>query len=259
MSRLFWFRLALGLVLGLIFGLYYAWFISPRLIPQSRPQDLSADYQDEFRSLVASAYASTGDFSLALTRLDLLSDPVTSSSLDSLAQELLASGRSNVEVRALAQLASAIETGGDRDQPSGSPTPTVTPLPPTSTSVPAVTAPPSVTPTPLPNFRMQLFEVICDPNLTTPLIQVEVVDGQGTGVPGVEVIILWDQGEDHFFTGMKPELGLGYGDFEMEVGVTYSLQLADSLELVTDLRAEECVMEEGGIFPASVLLRFEEP
>ena len=58
---------------------------------------------------------------------------------------------------------------------------------------------------------------------------------------------------------MKPELGLGYGDFAMTIGETYTLQLADAIESVTDLRSEECAMEEGGIFPGSILLRFEEP
>jgi hypothetical protein len=259
MSRLFWFRLLLGLVLGLIFGLYYAWFVSPRQIHQSRPQDLSSDYQDEYRTLVASAYASTGDFSRSLTRLDLLSDPVTSAALDTLAQTHLAAGRSDEEVRALAQLASAIESGIDSDGPTQTPAPSATALIPITTSLPAATLPPTATPTPLPAFELQSLDVVCDPNLESPLIQVEVYNARGGGVPGVEISILWDQGEDHLFTGMKPELGLGYGDFSMDIGVTYTLQLVDAIESVTDIRSEECAMEEGGIFPSSVLLRFEEP
>ena len=259
MSRVFWFRLILGFVLGLIFGLYYAWFVSPRQIHQSKPQDLTSEYQDEFRALVASSYASTGDFSRALTRLDLLDDPVTSASLNTLAQHHLAAGRSGEEVRALAQLASAIETGIDTDRPSRTPTVSPTAIRPTATATPIATILPTATPTPLPAFELQTLEVVCDPHLTSPLIQVEVYDSSGAGVPGVEILILWDQGEDHFFTGMKPELGLGYGDFTMEINRTYTLQLADAIESVTDLRAEECVMEEGAIFPGSVLLRFEEP
>ena len=33
--------------------------------------------------------------------------------------------------------------------------------------------------------------------------------------PSVELVVTWDEGEDHFFTGLQPELGLGYGDFLM--------------------------------------------
>ena len=106
------------------------------------------------------------------------------------------------------------------------------------------------------SFVSELYKRL---NGESPLIQVEVYDARGEGVPGVEISILWDQGEDHFFTGMKPELGLGYGDFSMDIGVTYTLQLVDAVESVTDIRSEECEMEEGGIFPGSVLLRFDEP
>jgi hypothetical protein len=108
-------------------------------------------------------------------------------------------------------------------------------------------------------YQLQSMEKVCDLNLVSSLIQVVVLDARGEGVPGVQVLIIWDQGEDHFYTGMKPELGLGYGDFTMEDDVTYTLQLADALEAVTNIHSEECVMAEGGIFPGSVLLRFEEP
>ena len=125
MTRVTWFRLILGLVLGLIFGLYYAWFISPRQIHQSSPLDLSPRYQDEYRTLVASAYSSTGNFMQAVSRLELLKDAQSALSLDDLAQRHLASGRADKEVRALAQLASAIEAGSGSDKPS----PTSTPAP----------------------------------------------------------------------------------------------------------------------------------
>jgi hypothetical protein len=111
----------------------------------------------------------------------------------------------------------------------------------------------------MPAFRLGSIEKVCDPNLTSPLIQVIVEDVEGEGVPGVDVVIIWDQGEDHFLTGMKPEFGLGYGDFTMQEGVTYALQIASTFESVSSLKAEDCAMSEGGIYPGSVLLRFEQP
>jgi len=46
---------------------------------------------------------------------------------------------------------------------------------------------------------------VCDASLSPPLIQVEALDAQGAPVPGAEVLIVWDEGQDHFFTGLKPE------------------------------------------------------
>jgi hypothetical protein len=260
MTRVAWFRLILGLVLGLIFGLYYAWFVSPRQIHQSSPQDLSPNFQDEYRTLVASSFASTGNISHALSRLELLSDPQSAASLNDLAQSHLAAGRADKEVRALAQLASAIEPGASSGNLTQTSTPEATAeIPSPTPPPPASTLPPTASPSPMPAYRLLSTEKVCDLNLVSALIQVVVLDSRGEGVPGVEVLIIWDQGEDHFFTGMKPELGLGYGDFTMDVDVTYTLQLANALEGVTNIHSEECAMVEGGIFSGSVLLRFEEP
>jgi hypothetical protein len=55
----------------------------------------------------------------------------------------------------------------------------------------------------------------------------------GGGRSWVEVIVNWDGGEEHF-SGLKPELGLGYADFAI-FGTTYSLRLTERGEPVTDL------------------------
>lgn len=260
MTRVAWFRLILGLVLGLIFGLYYAWFVSPRQIHQSKPQDLSPNFQNEYRTLVASAYASTGNITRAQSRLELLDDVQPEITLDHLAQLHLATGRTDEEVRALAKLASALKAGFDSEPISRISTPEIDLITPSPTPPPLTpTQHPTSTPTPIPAYQLQTMEVVCDLNLVTPLIQVLVVNAKGEGVPGVEILIIWDQGEDHFYTGMKPELGIGYGDFAMDVNVTYTLQLAVAPEPITNIHSEECTMAEGGLFSGSVLLRFEEP
>jgi hypothetical protein len=88
---------------------------------------------------------------------------------------------------------------------------------------------------------------------------VVVLDAAGQPVPGVEVIVIWDEGQDHFFTGLKPELGLGYGDFLMEEGVSYALQLGRGQETVTGLTAQDCADDEGGFFAGSWRLVFVQP
>jgi hypothetical protein len=100
---------------------------------------------------------------------------------------------------------------------------------------------------------------ICDQRLGEPQIQVQATGSAGEPVPGVEVIVSWDGGEDHFFTGLKPEIGLGYADFAMTPGLVYTLRLADGGEPVTDLTAAECETSGGTRYWGAWLLIFEQP
>jgi hypothetical protein len=63
---------------------------------------------------------------------------------------------------------------------------------------------------------------------------VYVRDAEGEGMSGVELIITWAGKENHFFTGLKPEIAPGYADFQMEPGMTYRLALADEPHLAVE-------------------------
>jgi hypothetical protein len=41
----------------------------------------------------------------------------------------------------------------------------------------------------------------------------------------MEVVVSWAGGQDRFFTGLRPERGAGYGDFEMSPGTEYEVSL----------------------------------
>jgi hypothetical protein len=100
---------------------------------------------------------------------------------------------------------------------------------------------------------------ICDPDLEDPQIQILVTDAGGNPVPGVEIIIQWDQEEENFFTGLKPEFGLGYADFTMTPDVVYTLHIADGGQLIQDLAAQECSTNNGERYWGSWLLTFTQP
>ncbi|HEX9616177.1 MAG TPA: hypothetical protein VGA03_02085 [Anaerolineales bacterium] len=127
----------------------------------------------------------------------------------------------------------------------------------------AVTATPLATRTPTPTpgapFILEESTFICDRDLGQPLIQVLTQDSAGEPVPGVEVVVIWEGGEDHFFTGLKPELGLGYADFSMAPGTVYSLRLAAGGQPVPDLASAECETESGSRYWGSWLLVFTQP
>jgi hypothetical protein len=91
------------------------------------------------------------------------------------------------------------------------------------------------------------------------MIQVEVQDTAGEPVPSIELVVTWDVDEDRFYTGLKPELSLGYADFLMTPGVVYSLRLADGGQTVKDLTAAECLSDDGSRYWGSWMLTFIQP
>jgi len=257
MKRVSGFLLILGLALGFIFGLYYAWKINPVDPTEAIPSDLQPQYQVELRTLIALAYVNTGNISRAMRRLETLSNVDVAQSLKALAEQLLAEGHPEEEVLAVAQLAAALS-----DPSKSETTPEQVAVSATFTSMPGEitthTPSPTQTSTPIPTYQLRSKEKVCDPALSIPIIQVLVYNVSGDPVPGIEVLVLWDQGEDHFFTGLKPEMGYGYGDLTMEEGFTYTIQISGSSERVSGVKILECVQEEES-FPGSWRLIFEEP
>jgi len=174
--------------------------------------------------------------------------------------------------------------------PSPSPAPnTLTPTPPTLPATPVATSPspgtssvtaqatplataamtpsPTITrlptrtftPTPGAPFALKSEELACSPDQKIPLIILQTYDAAGQGVPGVEVVVNWDGGENRFFTGLKPELGLGYADFTMTPSVVYTLRLAEGGQIIPNLSASECEAADGSRYWGSWLLIFEQP
>lgn len=253
-------HLLIGLALGVAGGLTYAWAIDPVELVGSSPGALRAEDQADYLTLIASAYAATGDLPRAQARLALFSDPNAAETLGALAQARLASGRPVSEAQGLARLAADL---GVRPSPlpslatrSATGRPTTSP---TVTRTPTLRPSPTVTRTPGAPFQIDRQELECSPAQTAPRIRVRVLDAAEQGVPGVEVLVLWDAGEDRFYTGLKPELGSGYGDFTMSEGITYTVRLAESGVLVTGLKVEACPGEDGGTYSGSWSLVFVQP
>lgn len=294
-ERGYWY-LVTGLVIGLVLGLLYAWVISPVEFIDNPPSSLHPDFKDQYRALIAAAYAANGDLGRARARLALLGDDDVYGTLIAQAERTLAQGGSRADARALGALAAAINQpptamsqaavpaatasptqpgGGAPDQPtpaSGTPgmsatpgpgagaTPTSTPRPspsPTPTRTPLPTRTPTVTPGA--PFLLQDRTLVCEPEIAGPLIQVVTLDVDGNPVPGVAVVVTWPQGEETFFTGLKPEFGLGYGDYLMTPGVTYSVRIPDGGQPVSDLNAEECETSGGERYWGSWALTFAQP
>jgi len=134
--------------------------------------------------------------------------------------------------------------------PAPEPTHTPTPNAASSLATPASesTRTPSPSPTPTPSLlsRLQLAkrEQVCQPG-QAPRIEVVVRDEHGAGLSGVAVWLMWSDGADRAVTGLKPQNGAGYADFNTERGVSYALGIGElRMPLVTDLRIEPCPTDE---------------
>jgi hypothetical protein len=243
-----WYLLT-GLVLGLSIGLVFAWVISPRAFGDSSPALLRADFKDSYRAMIAVAFSANGNLPRAQARLRLLGDPDIVQAVSGQAARMAAQGSSTHEAQALERLALAL-SAPSTDLPPATVV-SVSPSPASATpSLPVPTASPSGL------FSLTGRTLICDQELSRPMIQVLARDRNGEQLSAVEVIVKWEGGEDHFFTGLKPEIGLGYADFHITPGTAYTLQLASGEQLVSELASSECEAEDGSRFWGSWLLEF---
>lgn len=287
-SRGSWYLLT-GVILGLAFGLISAWIIWPVEYVDAAPWALRDDFKAQYRLLVAMAYLDTENLPRAVARLEQLQDPNIAQTLALQAQMALAEGHPEAEARALGLLAvelgepgaaPSVSTAPATPSPTTTPTSAISPTPllavesatPSLTGTPAPTssqpAPPPTgtllptrTPTTTPGapFVLQELSLVCDPDLDQPLIQVQASDAAGQPVPGLEIIVSGPQGEDRFFTGLKPELGLGYADYLMIPENVYTLRLAEGGESVPDITPAECEGQGGARYWGSWLLVFVQP
>jgi hypothetical protein len=124
-------------------------------------------------------------------------------------------------------------------------TPTATPTrQPTATRQPIATRPPP--------FFLEQRQRICEPDRGRPRIEITVQTKEGAGIPGSEIWVIWSGGVDRFTTGLKPEIGLGYADFDMMPGLVYAVAVADpKLPVVDLLHAEACFPDEDDSLLAS--------
>jgi hypothetical protein len=141
--------------------------------------------------------------------------------------------------------------------------PTTTPVSTLRTPQPTHTPLPTLSPTPTPTlgapFVLQDATQVCNPYLSAPRLEVEVRDSASQPVPSVELVVTWNGGEEHFFTGLKPELGLGYADFEMTMGTVYTLGLAEGSQPVENLTPVECAADDGSRYWGGWRLLFIQP
>lgn len=289
MRRLPW-VIVLALFAGIGVGLVYAWMIAPPGNTNTDPSRLRSDFKDQYRSAIAAAYAATGNLPRARVRIALLGDPDPLAALNAQAQRMLANGEMPQQIDQVAALARALEgetaaTSLPVTEPADSlvvvstatfPQPpsddrfdltetAVAPLTPFLGETQAPAASPVLRPTQTlaptrgAPFTLIAQDEVCDANLPDGLLQIIVLSSNRRQIPGMEINVTWEGGEEPFFTGLKPELGNGYADFLMVPNVSYTVQLAAGSEIASGLVAPTCQAENGEPFFGGFKLTFQQP
>jgi len=288
-------QIILALLAGLGLGLVYSWFLSPVTYVDASPSILRADFKDQYRIVIAASYTSTHNLDRARVRLELLGDLDPIAELSAQAQRMLAAGEPFEKARPLAELATDLNQGFVRNIPTTTPftvlnTPqddpiilstetqvvetasaeeSPTPFPtvlfeqtPITPVVAETTTPrPTFTPMPKPGAPFALVgqDTVCTPGSQQSLLQFTLMDSRRKQVAGIEMIVTWNQSEDRFFTGFKPELGNGYADFVMETDTVYSVRVVAGGSFVPNITAPTCTDPNGVNYPGSLLLTFQRP
>jgi len=275
-ERRFPWDILLALILGIALGLGYAWMIAPVQVIDSAPEALRADFKDQYRAVIAASYAANGNLTRAQSRLALLNDADVYQALSAQAQQYLAAGQTR-ESQQVAQLASALQGLAPTNAPPTPTAPVIATTTQSENSVPLASFTPAETETPLPfytatarptqtliptpgkPFELGSQENICDESLGEGLLQVTVQLTSRRQLPGIELVLSWSGGEEHFFTGFKPDLGNGYADFAMSPGVFYTLRAAEGGAVVPGLTPPTCQAANGGTFFGGIRIVMQRP
>jgi hypothetical protein len=273
-----WYLLT-GFILGLAIGLLSAWYVVPVQYVDTDPSVLGQQDKEQYRRVIALAYSANRNLERARQRIQLIDPENPVQQLAAQAQQMLAKDQPSTEARALALLAADLnrpglpivpslpaETGQTQTPPEASitqpagtgpdeeatqeisaaiQTPTL-PLP-TSTPTVTATAVPTIRPTATRTqppvleapYTLQSRRAICDNTAPAGLLQVLVAGADGTPQPGVRINVAWENQEDVFYTGLNPEVGPGYADFQMETGKIYSVRVGEVSDVVKDVRPQE--------------------
>lgn len=268
-----WPGLIVGLLLGVGLGLFYAWGVNPVVEFDTEPWQLRDADKAHYIVAIMLDYSYDSDLDHAVDRLlalRLKGDPIQA--VADAACQLASSGyvESNSGLRAIRAMMTFYQLQGKQGcadtlipapEMRPTPAPAVVAVQPTATFIPPATktATPQgpVLPTATPfqllaptasvgsDFVAVNVSTFCDAD-RSGLIEVFVQDAGGSGLPGQQVRVRWDSGEDRFYTGLKPERDAGYADFAMTAGTGYVVDMPGRSEPTANpVSAVRCTANDG--------------
>ncbi len=185
----------ISLALGIGIGLIIAWGLWPVQFINADPSDMKQQHKEDYVRMISVAYARDGDLDAAKERLNQLGSASSARIFGDLISREKGADGDLVTLDALVQLAQGLGFN----------------------SIPLVAAANTVTITASSRTRFRLVErtmLTCIEEPNEAHLRVLVRDQRGRDLPNVAIGIHWASGEDTIYTGLKPERGVGYADFE---------------------------------------------
>lgn len=198
----------ISLALGIGIGLFIAWRAWPVELINADPSDLRAQHKEDYVRMISLVYVADGDLDAARARLNQLGSASSSSFFGDLISSEAGGGGDQITFDALVRLAQALGFN----------------------SIPLVDAANTVTIPMASRLRFRLTErtmLTCIEEPDEAYLQVSVRDQRGRDLPNVAVGIHWATGDDILYTGLKPERGTGYADFQA-ASTTYSVTIQNA-------------------------------
>ncbi|MEZ4668846.1 MAG: hypothetical protein R3E39_13135 [Anaerolineae bacterium] len=262
--------LFIGVVLGIAGGLFYAWQVNPRIEFNTEPWQLNEADRANYMIGITLQYSYDGDLSTAVNRLlemKLPGDPIQA--VADTACRLATTGYvdNSSGVRAVRSLMVFYQLQGRKgcadtlvtlsDQ--------LTPIPTIEAATPTLRPPATKTPTPvpaaqssptaqtviIPTIRPQADFIVADVRTFcstkfSGVIEVRVGDYNGNGIPATPIRVRWENSQSDFFTGLKPERGSDYADFQMDASKSYTVEVLGGSDPSQPLVAGPCTDPDNG-------------
>ena len=192
--------------IGFIIGLIIAWVLWPVQFTNADPADLRSFYKDDFVRMTSAAFELNGDLAKAKLRLSQLQLDNPAQTINGLVAREKQSAINSPAQTALTHLGRVLSAPPTAQSASPSLTPAG------ATLVPAVTQP-------IPVFQLvEHVQLTCQDEPETATLRFYVRDAQGKDLPNVAIEIRWANGDETVYTGLKPERGIGFADFEAAPG-----------------------------------------
>lgn len=254
----------LGLILGVAGGLLLGWLVFPVLTTATVPAQLRADHREAQIIMIATALRADNNLERARQRLQALGLGEAAGAVGALAVRAEKEGRDGLTRSVLQDLTLALGAPAQAASAPAEAEPTLDAGPTAAqpTAVSAATsaaALPSAVPAVIAKstYEMLSSTPMCDPNQPSLSLQVYVVDENSEELSGVPLELLSDGVAERFFTGLKPERGGGYADFQMLPNVEYALQIDSQIPPLAAVSAPQCNAGSANAFSGYLLVRWQ--
>ena len=195
-------------MLGFAIGLVITWVLWPVQYSNVDATDLRPAYKDDYIRMISAAYQVDGDLNAAKEQLNQLGLKNPAQSINDLIARDRAASTSAASLQALSRLVQGLSVKPELStaRQTSAPQPQ---------AVAVVTTPTVV----VPRFKLvEHTQLGCQDEPNAAHLLFIVRDAVGDDLPNVGIQIRWNGGDDTVYTGLMPEHGIGYADFEAAPG-----------------------------------------